>query len=145
MKAQFAQEFERVLGPHQGSRRLVEPIEEPRQQKPQRAAAGEQWQCREFRRGQRPGMAIIVEQQARLRHIEAAIGLETPGVEANRQIVGEKVGAGEVKVDQPGEFAIAKKHVVRKQIGMDDPGRQGGAANRFERANSLANSSASPG
>src|SRR5256885_13158013 len=44
--------------------------------------------------------------------------------EADRQIVGEKIGAREIEIDQPGYVAVAEEHVVGKQIGMDHADRQ---------------------
>src|SRR5216683_2729593 len=102
VEPQLAQIFERILGPDQRPRRLVEPVEEPGQQKAQRSAASEQRQCREFRRNERPLPPIAVEQQPRLGHIEAAIGLKAPSVETDRQVIGEKVGAGKIEVNQAG-------------------------------------------
>src|SRR5215204_3497794 len=52
------------------------------------------------------------------------IGLEAPGVEADGDIEGERVGAGEIEVDQPGEPVAQEEHVVGKQIGVDDALRQ---------------------
>src|SRR5487761_1129540 len=48
VKAQSAQKFEWVLGPHQRALRLVQPVVEPGQQEAQRAAASQRRQRREF-------------------------------------------------------------------------------------------------
>jgi hypothetical protein len=42
------------------------------------------------------------------------IRLEAPAVEADRDVIGERVGAGEIEVDQARQFVAKKKHVVRK-------------------------------
>src|SRR6266566_2547492 len=47
------------------------------------------------------------------------VKLEAPGVEADRDVVGERVGAGEIKIDQAGQPIAEEEHVVGKQIGMD--------------------------
>jgi len=60
------------------------------------------------------------------------IVLKTPGVEANGDVVGERIGAGEVEVDQPGQPVAEEKHIVGKQIGMDDALRQAGRPVTFE-------------
>src|SRR5437870_2624405 len=73
VKPQLAEILARILRADQRSCRLVEPIEEPGQQKAQRGTAREQRQCGAFGRDQRPLPLIAVEQQARLGHIEAAI------------------------------------------------------------------------
>ena len=35
------------------------------------------------------------------------------------QIIGARIGAGEIKVDQAGDFAVEDQHIVRKEISMD--------------------------
>src|SRR6516165_6063368 len=52
------------------------------------------------------------------------VGLETPRVETNREVVGERVGAGEVEVDQAGQPAAEKEHVIGKEVGVDHPLRK---------------------
>ena len=115
VEAQLAKIFERVLRPHQGPRRLVEPIEQTGQQKAQRAAACQERQGSELGGGERSIPPIAVEQQPRLGHVEAAIGLKAPGVKADRQVVGEEVGAGEIEIDQAGKLLLAeRKHYPEK-------------------------------
>src|SRR5881397_4035222 len=87
VKAQFTQIFEGVLRLEQCPGRLVEPVEEPRQQKAEGAAAGEKRQRAELGRSERPSSPIVVEQHPRLGHVEAAVGFEAPGIEADRQVI----------------------------------------------------------
>ena len=47
------------------------------------------------------------------------IRLEAPGVEADRDVVGQHVVAGEGEVDQAGEFVAEEEDVVVEQIGVD--------------------------
>ena len=61
------------------------------------------------------------------------IRLEAPGVEADRDIESERVGAGEIKVDEPRQRVVAKEHVVGKQIGMDHAVRQALRPGRIDR------------
>src|SRR5262249_18784352 len=68
--------------------------------------------------------AIAFEQEPRLRHVETAVGFEAPGVEADRHIIGEKVGAGEIEVNQARDFTLAEKSIVREKIGVDHAGRE---------------------
>ena len=77
------------------------------------------------------------DQKPRLGDIEAAIRLEAPGVEADRQVVGEKIGAGEIEIDQPRHLAVAEEDIVGEQIGMDDPARQPAGPRRFEKGELL--------
>ena len=46
------------------------------------------------------------------------------GVEANREVIGEGVGAGEVEVDQPRHLGPDEEDVVGEEIRMDDAVRQ---------------------
>src|ERR1700740_2765090 len=62
VKAQPAQIFEGILRPHERPRRLIEPIEKTSQQEAQSAAAREQGQRAEFRRRERPGAPIRIDQ-----------------------------------------------------------------------------------
>ena len=75
-------------------------------------------------RRQRPLARIALQQRAPLGDVEGVIGLEAPGVEADRQIVGERVGAGEIEIDQSRQPVIEKKHVVGKQVGVDHAARE---------------------
>ena len=61
------------------------------------------------------------------------IDLEAPGVEADGDVVDERIGAGEIKVDQPGQPVAEKEHIVGKQIGVDDALRQALRPGAFER------------
>src|SRR5207244_5927231 len=83
--------------------------------------------------GERPGRAVRADKQPRLGDIEAAVRLEAPGVEADRQVIGEKIGADEIEIDQSRYLAVAKEDIVREQIGMDDPVRQPARPRRFEK------------
>ena len=78
----------------------------------------------ELGRGERPRPPIAFEQQPRLGHVETAVGFEAPGVEADRQIIGEKVGTGEIEVNQPGNLALAEEDIVREKVGVNHSGRQ---------------------
>src|SRR5260370_30511650 len=78
------------------------------------------------------------DEESRLGDIEAAVRLEAPGVEADRQVIGEKIGAGEIEIDQPRHLAVAEEDIVREQIGMDDPARQPARPRRFQTGELLA-------
>ena len=56
--------------------------------------------------------------------VERAVGLEAPGVEADAEVVGEGVVAGEIEVDQPGKPIAEEEHVVGEEIGVDHAARQ---------------------
>src|SRR6266702_3520627 len=124
MKAQFLQVLQRVLRPHHRPRRLVEPIVEPRQKEAQCATAREERQRGELGGADRPHGAIIRQQQPRFGDIEAAITLETPGVQADRDVVSQEIAAREVEINQPRDPLAAEEHVVGKEIGMNDAARQ---------------------
>src|SRR4029077_19264286 len=132
VKAQLAEIFAGVLRADQRPSRLVEPVEQPGQQKAQRGTAGQQWQRGAFLGAERPLPVIVVEQLSGLGHIAATIGLEAPRVEADRQIIGKKVSAGKIEVDQARELAVTKEGVVGKEIGVDDPGGEIARPHAFE-------------
>src|ERR1700755_2549150 len=73
MEAQLAQEFERIFGADHRPFLLVEPIEQPCQQKAKRASAREERQRRELGPAERSHPPIAVEQQAGFCPVEAAI------------------------------------------------------------------------
>src|SRR3954468_19555171 len=50
--------------------------------------------------------------------------LETPGVKADRNIVGKRIGAGEIEINDAREFVAEKEYVVGKQVGVNDSVRQ---------------------
>ncbi len=60
------------------------------------------------------------------------VGLEAPGVEADGDVIGERVGAGEVEVDQAGELLAEEEHIVGKQVGVDHALRQAARPRAFE-------------
>src|SRR6516162_1232042 len=124
VEPQLTQIFERILWPDQYPRRWVKPIKEPRQQKAQRATAGEHRQRSKFVRREGPLPSITVEQQSCLGHIKAAVRFEAPGVEADRQVIGKKISAGEIEVNQAGQRVVAEEYVIRKKVGVDYPYRE---------------------
>ena len=124
VEAQLADIFQRVLRLHQRARRHVEQVDQPRQQETQRRAARQQRQRLLLGVGQLPLAAIGVEQRARLGDVEGMIRLETPGVQADRDVIGQHVVAGEREVDQPRQLVAEEEHVVGKQIGVDHAVRQ---------------------
>src|SRR6204780_720987 len=128
VEAQLSQVFERILGLDQRAFGMVEPVVEPRQQEPQRAAARQHRQRRDLGRPERPDSAVLRQHRPRLGDVEATIRLEAPGIEADRQIVGEEVGAGEIEVDEPRYLLAAEEHVIGEQIGVyHAPGAAGRA------------------
>jgi len=48
------------------------------------------------------------------------IGLETPGVQADGDVVHQRIGAGEIEVDQARELVAEEKDIVWKKISVDD-------------------------
>ena len=60
------------------------------------------------------------------------IRLKAPGIEADRDVIGEDVVAGERKVDQSRQFFAEEEHVVRKQVAVDDAERKVRRPARFE-------------
>src|SRR5205085_4621629 len=97
-----------------------EEVDQPRQKKTQRSPARQQRQRILLGLRQLARAAIGVEQRARLGDVEGKIRLETPGVEADRDVVGEDIVAGEREVDQSGKLVAEEEDIVGKQIGVND-------------------------
>ena len=73
---------------------------------------------------ERPHALVAGDHRPALGDVERVVGLETPGAEADREIVGERVVAGEIEVDQPRQLLAEEEHVVVEEIGVDDAARQ---------------------
>ena len=58
--------------------------------------------------------------------VEGVVRLEAPGAETDRQIVGERVVAGEVEIDEARQPLAEEEDVVVEEIGVDDAARQAG-------------------
>ena len=67
---------------------------------------------------------VAAEQGLGFGDVEAEITLETPGVEADGDVVGVEIGGGEIEIDQAGDFAVQEEYVVREQVGVDMAGGQ---------------------
>src|SRR6185295_16307486 len=70
-------------------------------------------------------------------HVVGMLDLETPSIETNRDVIGERVRAGEIIVDQARELVAQKEHVVGKEIGMNDALRQISRPRFFEKGEFL--------
>src|SRR5260370_37576050 len=133
VKPQPLHKFERILGAQQSARGLVDPVVKPGEQEPQRTAAGERGRSGKFGAVKEPDLAVMADKEAGLGHVEAEIRLEAPSVEAYRDVVGEKIGAGKIEIDQSREIAITEKYIVRKQVGVNDARRQNARPGRFKK------------
>ena len=74
-------------------------INQTRQEEAKGGAAAERGKGCAFVGLKRADAFIAADQGAALGEVELAPALEAPGVEADRQIIGEKIRAGEVEVD----------------------------------------------
>src|SRR5580704_1667975 len=120
MESQLAKVFERILRLDQRARRHVEPIHQSGQEEAQRRAAAQDRQSLPLDLVERPNLGVGLQQRAPFSDIVGEVLLEAPGVETDRNVVGEGIGAGEIKVDQARQLVAKKEHVVWKEIGMDD-------------------------
>src|SRR5580700_8093356 len=100
VETQLAEIFHRVLAPHQRRAAFVEPINQTCQQEPQRGPARQRRQRGTFWRRQGAHRPVGLQQAPALGHVVGVIRLEAPGIEADGEIIGERVGTGEVEVDQ---------------------------------------------
>ena len=73
---------------------------------------------------------VAREQRPPLGHVVGMVRLETPGVQADRDVIGQHVGAGEIEVDQPRQPVAEEEHIVGEQVGVNDAVRQILAASR---------------
>ena len=91
-------------------------------------------------------LLVAHEERPPLGGVEIEIRLEAPGVEAYGDVVGERVVAGEVKVDQTRKLLADEEDVVGKEVGVDDALWQSIGPGRFEElASSVLIRSLSPG
>ena len=67
---------------------------------------------------------IARQKCAGLGDIEGGVGLKAPRIERNGEVIGIKIIAGKIKIDQTRHIALREKYVIRKQIGMNDSRRQ---------------------
>jgi hypothetical protein len=82
-------------------------------------------------RGRRAGGGARSRRRRRGRgDVEAAVGLEAPGVQRDADVVGERVPGGEIEVDRRREAAVTEEHVVGEVVGVDDPFGQARPARR---------------
>ena len=96
-----------------------------------------------------PQRGVGGEHRVRLGHVERAVRLEAPGVQAHREVVGQQVGAGEVEVDQAGDARPAAPRPAgrrrcrgRGRRGCARSGSAPGAGQSRRMAASAASSSA---
>ena len=59
--------------------------------------------------------------------------IKAPGVEANREVVGEKLVTGKIKIDDAADVVLGKQHVVREQVSVDNTFGQIARPLRFEK------------
>src|SRR5215471_1108487 len=120
METQLEIVFQGVLRLDQCARRHLQPIDESGQQKPQRGAATQYWQCRNLAPLELALAHVAVEQSASLGDVVGMVRLETPRVEADRDIIGEGIRTGEIEIDQTRHAVAKKKDVIRKQVSVND-------------------------
>ncbi|GAB2286248.1 hypothetical protein Dimus_020668 [Dionaea muscipula] len=124
VEAQLAQIFNRVFRRHQSAFRHIEPVVEAGQQEAHRRTLRQNRQRRDL--GLRQGADGLIgrDERAALGHVKGAVGLETPGIKADGEVIGEDVGRGEIEVDEAGNLPVEEKDIVGKEIGMDLAARQ---------------------
>ena len=86
----------------------------------------------ELWRGQRPYFLVGLQQGSRLGDVEARVLLEAPGVKTDGDVIGERVVASEIEIDQPRDLVAEEEHVVGEKIGMDHSLRQLGGPGPLE-------------
>jgi hypothetical protein len=123
VKFDYGQKFHRVLAPGKGGLGGVEPVVQAGQQKAHRRTPGEDRQCLALGRFKRSDCLITVQERARPVRVELSVAPETPGIEADSNIVGESIIAGEIEIDHARKFVFVEKDIIGKQIGVDNSRR----------------------
>src|SRR5579871_5462825 len=111
MESQLPKVFKRILGLDQGARRNVEPVHQPGQEKAQSRPAAQDRQRLAFELVERSQLRVGLQQRAPFGDIVRKVLLEAPGIEADRNVIGEGIGAGKVKVDKARQFVAEKEYV----------------------------------
>src|SRR5215813_2360346 len=124
MKAQLSVIFERILGSDQRALWYRQPVHQPRQQETHGRASREDGERITLGHRKRTDHAIAVEQRPPFGDVVGMIGLEAPCIEANGNVIGECIRAGEIEIDQAGNLVAEEENVVRKKISMDYALRQ---------------------
>ena len=119
VKVQLVHVFKRVLGLDKGAGRVVQQVVETGQEEPERTAAREQGQRLQFVGREGPHLPVGLQHEPRLGDVEGLVRLEAPGIQTDRQIVGEEIVAREIEVDQSRQLAAQEEDVVGEQIGVD--------------------------
>src|SRR5260370_20497200 len=123
VKAQFRHVLLRILALDQGVRRRVRPVIEARQQEAQGSATRQQRQYFPLLVIQPADLVVGLQQRACLGGVEGVVALEAPGIEADRDVIGQEVIAGEVEVDEARQLVMQEEDVVVEQVGVDDARR----------------------
>src|SRR5580693_4778715 len=100
MESQLAIIFERILRLDQRPGRDFEPVDEAGQEEAQRGAATERRQRRDLGSIERTCAPVAAKERTAFGDVVGMIGLEAPRVEADRDVIGERVAAGEIEIDQ---------------------------------------------
>ena len=124
MEAELVEVLARVLGLDERAVHLVDPVVEAGQQEAQRRPLRKARERGDLVGRAAAHRAVARDHEARLGHVEAEIGLEAPGVEADGEVVDQRVVAGEVEVDQAAEPVALEEDVVGEEVGVDHAARQ---------------------
>src|SRR5262245_5611698 len=119
VKAQLPVIFQRIFRANERTIRHRQPIDQPRQQEAHGRAAREHRKRGSLGARKSANFPVRAKQRAPLGYVIGMVGFEAPRVEANRDVVGQRVGTRKVEINQPGYLVAEKEHIVRKKIGMD--------------------------
>lgn len=120
-----AGEGHRVLARHQRVRRRVQPVPRAGQQEAQRRRAPQRRHRGGFLRADAVHAAVAGFQRLGAVGMEGRpVSAEAPRAVHHGKVVGARVGAGEVEIDDAGDGVAERQHVVREQVGVDRRLRQ---------------------
>src|SRR5690606_22188611 len=94
-------------------------VGETRQEETHRGATTQHRKRGALFRFESPDAFISGDQRTAFGEVVFAAPFEGPGVETDRNVVGEEIRAGEVEVDDAGEFPLEEEGVVGKEIAMN--------------------------
>ena len=109
---------------HHRARRRHDPVVEAGEEEAQRRAAAEQRQGLGLVGRERTDGLVTFDQRHALGDVVGPVLLEAPGIEADGEVIGEEIVAGEIEVDQARELVVEEEDIVREQVGVDDAVRQ---------------------
>ena len=120
VKPQTAQIIDRIFRHDQCLFWAVEPVIKAGRQKPHGRTGGQYGQA-SISSADIGRTDWYPAKSARFGNVEIDIGLKTPGIEHNGEVISQHIVTGEIKINQPAHITFFKKHIIGEQVGMNHP------------------------